>query len=44
MIRKAGLPVSGLTLATKDVVETMYFDKKVKGGRLRCSAGQDQAG
>jgi 3-dehydroquinate synthase len=35
VIRKAGLPFSGLTLATKDVVETMYFDKKVKGGKLR---------
>src|SRR4051812_6302181 len=35
VIRKAGLPVSGMTLATKGVVDTMYFDKKVKGGKLR---------
>jgi 3-dehydroquinate synthase len=35
VIRKAGLPVSGLTLPASEVIETMYFDKKVKGGRLR---------
>ncbi len=35
VIRKAELPVSGLALPTKDVVDGMYFDKKVRAGRLR---------
>jgi 3-dehydroquinate synthase len=35
VIGSAGLPVSGMKLPIKDVVRTMYFDKKVRGGRLR---------
>ena len=35
LIEKAGLPVRGLKLDTKTVVEAMIFDKKVKGGRVR---------
>jgi 3-dehydroquinate synthase len=35
VIRQAELPASGLKLPTKDVVDAMYFDKKVKGGKLR---------
>ncbi len=35
LIEKAGLPVSGLRLDTKKVVDAMIFDKKVKHGRVR---------
>jgi 3-dehydroquinate synthase len=35
VIAKAGLPTSGLKLATKDVVEAMTFDKKVRSGKVR---------
>jgi 3-dehydroquinate synthase len=35
VIRKCGLPTSGLKLATKDVVDAMIFDKKVRGGKVR---------
>jgi 3-dehydroquinate synthase len=35
VIRKARLPVSGLTLSVSDVVDAMHFDKKVKSGRVR---------
>ena len=35
VIHRTGLPVSGLKLATKDVVDAMVFDKKVSGGRVR---------
>ena len=35
VIGSAGLPVSGMKLPIEDVVRTMYFDKKVRGGRLR---------
>jgi 3-dehydroquinate synthase len=33
-IRNAGLPTSGLKLATKDVVDAMIFDKKVRAGKV----------
>ena len=35
VIQHAKLPVGGLTLATKDVVDAMIFDKKVRGGKVR---------
>lgn len=35
VIRMAGLPVSGLSLDPKAVVDAMIYDKKVKGGRIR---------
>jgi 3-dehydroquinate synthase len=35
VIRKAGLPTSGLTLDTDAVVTAMAYDKKVASGRLR---------
>jgi 3-dehydroquinate synthase len=35
LIVKAGLPVKGLTLETRAVVDAMIFDKKVKGGKVR---------
>jgi 3-dehydroquinate synthase len=35
VILKAGLPTGGLKLATKDVVEAMIFDKKVRAGKVR---------
>jgi 3-dehydroquinate synthase len=35
VIQRAGLPVSGMTLATGDVVDAMHFDKKVKSGKIR---------
>ncbi|HEY7115634.1 MAG TPA: 3-dehydroquinate synthase [Tepidisphaeraceae bacterium] len=35
VIVRAKLPVSGLTLATQDVLEAMHFDKKVRSGRIR---------
>jgi 3-dehydroquinate synthase len=35
LIERAGLPVRGLRLETKPVVDAMIFDKKVKGGRIR---------
>ena len=35
VIQQAGLPVSGLSLATRDVVDAMFFDKKVRGGKVR---------
>jgi 3-dehydroquinate synthase len=34
VIRNAGLPTSGLKLATKDVVDAMIFDKKVRAGKV----------
>ena len=35
VIKLAQLPVSGLKLGTKDMVDAMMFDKKVKAGKLR---------
>lgn len=35
VIARAQLPVSGLKLPTKDVVDAMIFDKKVRGGKVR---------
>jgi 3-dehydroquinate synthase len=35
VIELAGLPVAGMTLDVDEVVGSMYFDKKVRGGRLR---------
>jgi len=35
LFTRAELPTSGLTLDVKQIVESMYFDKKVKSGRLR---------
>ena len=35
LIEKAALPVRGLRLETKAVVDAMIFDKKVKAGRVR---------
>jgi len=35
VIEQAGLPVRGLTLPAREVVETMIFDKKVRGGKVR---------
>jgi 3-dehydroquinate synthase len=35
LIDKAGLPTSGLTLSTTEVVAAMHFDKKVAGGKVR---------
>jgi 3-dehydroquinate synthase len=35
VIKAAGLPVAGMTLDVDEVVGSMYFDKKVRGGRLR---------
>ncbi|HET6248752.1 MAG TPA: 3-dehydroquinate synthase [Tepidisphaeraceae bacterium] len=35
LAEKAGLPVSGLKLPTKAIVDAMIFDKKVKGGKVR---------
>jgi 3-dehydroquinate synthase len=35
IIQQAKLPTSGLKLATKDVVDAMIFDKKVRGGKVR---------
>lgn len=35
LIRRAGLPVSGLTVATEDIVDAMRSDKKVRSGKLR---------
>jgi 3-dehydroquinate synthase len=34
-ISRAGLPTSGLSLNIDSVIETMFFDKKVKAGRIR---------
>lgn len=35
VIEQAKLPVRGLNLPTKDVVDAMIFDKKVRGGKVR---------
>ena len=35
VIEAARLPVRGLKLPTKDVVDAMIFDKKVRGGKVR---------
>jgi 3-dehydroquinate synthase len=35
IIQKAGLPTSGLTVPTAQVIEAMQSDKKVKEGRIR---------
>jgi 3-dehydroquinate synthase len=35
LLDRAQLPTTGLTLPIADVVESMYFDKKVTSGRLR---------
>src|SRR5688572_4165908 len=35
LIGAAGLPTGAMKLRTDDVVDAMFFDKKVKGGRLR---------
>jgi 3-dehydroquinate synthase len=35
VIQSAGLPVAGMKLDVGEVVGSMYFDKKVRGGRLR---------
>lgn len=35
VIEQAKLPVRGLELPTKDIVDAMIFDKKVRGGRVR---------
>jgi 3-dehydroquinate synthase len=35
VIKAARLPVSGLSLTTKDVVDAMIYDKKVKAGKVR---------
>ena len=35
VIERAQLPVRGLSLPTKDIVENMMFDKKVRGGKVR---------
>ena len=35
LIEKAGLPVRGMTLDAKAVVDAMIFDKKVKAGKVR---------
>ena len=35
VIEKAKLPVRGLKPTTKDVVDAMIFDKKVRGGKVR---------
>jgi 3-dehydroquinate synthase len=35
LLQRAKLPVRGLNLATKEVVDAMIFDKKVRGGKVR---------
>jgi 3-dehydroquinate synthase len=35
VIRKAGLPVGGMTLDVKQVVDAMIYDKKVAAGKVR---------
>ena len=35
VIKKAGLPVSGIKLDVKSVVDAMAYDKKVASGKLR---------
>jgi 3-dehydroquinate synthetase len=35
LVRKAGLPASGLKLAVDEVAKAMLFDKKVKSGKVR---------
>ena len=35
LIRQAALPAGGLTLPTRDVVDAMIFDKKVRAGKVR---------
>jgi 3-dehydroquinate synthase len=35
VIEQAELPVRGLSLPTKDIVDAMIFDKKVRGGKVR---------
>ena len=35
LIAAAGLPSGGMTLDVGDVFRAMYFDKKVKSGKLR---------
>jgi 3-dehydroquinate synthase len=35
VIKQAKLPVNGLELPTKQIVDTMIFDKKVRGGKVR---------
>jgi 3-dehydroquinate synthase len=35
VIRRANLPTTGLTLSTAEVVDSMGFDKKVRGGKIR---------
>ena len=31
----AGLPVAGMSLSVNDVIHSMFFDKKVKAGKVR---------
>jgi 3-dehydroquinate synthase len=35
VIQKANLPIAGLQLPTAEVVDSMGFDKKVRGGKIR---------
>jgi 3-dehydroquinate synthase len=35
VIKRAGLPVSGLTLEPSEVVDALVFDKKVQSGKIR---------
>lgn len=35
LIARAGLPTTGLTQNVDDVMKTMYFDKKVRSGKIR---------
>jgi len=35
IIERAKLPVRGISLPTKDIVDNMMFDKKVRGGKVR---------
>jgi len=35
LIKKAGLPASGLKLSLDEVTSAMFFDKKVKAGKIR---------
>jgi 3-dehydroquinate synthase len=35
LVKAAGLPAAGLALGTDEVVNAMFFDKKVAGGKLR---------
>src|SRR5207237_93194 len=35
LIKSAGLPTGNLSLPTERIFDTMFFDKKVRGGKLR---------